>query len=74
MPFRADDVGFDLACAPGPDGHWRGWYDVHVRAEALRPLGLHPEQLTSRPAGTSPPHWWHAATERNAAGIWPVDA
>ena len=28
---------------------------------ALRPLGLHPDQPTSRPTGVSPPAWWHAA-------------
>ncbi|WP_406864903.1 hypothetical protein ABZO31_32475 [Streptomyces sp. HUAS MG47] len=71
MPFRPDDIAFDLACRPGPDGRWRGWFGVRVRAEALRPFGLHPDQPTSLPA-PSPPAWWHAAAERAAAGIWPL--
>ncbi|WP_418960970.1 hypothetical protein [Streptomyces tritici] len=72
MPFRPDDLRIGLSCGPGPDGRWRGWFDVRVRAEALPPLGLHPDQPTSRPTA-SPPAWWHAAAERAAAGIWPVD-
>ncbi|MEN3609497.1 hypothetical protein [Plantactinospora sp. ZYX-F-223] len=66
MPFDSDDVRCGLACGPGPDGRWRGWYDVRVRAEALRRLGLHPDQPTSTVTGASPPAWWHAAAERAA--------
>ncbi|MEV0117526.1 hypothetical protein AB0H77_30525 [Streptomyces sp. NPDC050844] len=47
-----------------PDGHWHGWFTVHVRSSALRPLGLHPDQPTSKATGPSPPGWWHAAAER----------
>lgn len=64
MPFADREVYFGHACAPGPDGHWRGWIDVRVRADALRLLGLHPEQPTSCPGRPSPPGWWHAAAER----------
>ncbi|MFB8088993.1 hypothetical protein [Streptomyces sp. NPDC055992] len=67
MPFAPDEIRFDLACGVGPDGHWHGWFDVHVRAEALRRLGLHPDQPASRVTGASPPpRWWHAAAERHA--------
>lgn len=68
MPFGPDEVSVDLLCGPGPDGHWRGCFMVHVRADALRPLGLHPAQPLSRVAGPSPPGWWHAAAERRARG------
>ncbi|MEE1749552.1 MULTISPECIES: hypothetical protein [unclassified Streptomyces] len=66
MPIPAGELHCDLVCAPGPDGHWRGWITVRVRASALRPLGLHPDQPTSRPTAPSPPGWWHAAAERAA--------
>ncbi|MEU8530192.1 MULTISPECIES: hypothetical protein [Streptomyces] len=74
MPFRPEDIGWSLSCGPGPDGRWHGWFDVRVRAEALRPLGLHPDQPTARPAAGSPPAWWHAAADRAADGIWPLDS
>ncbi|MDF6042341.1 hypothetical protein LRD69_09235 [Streptomyces sp. JH14] len=61
MPFPLDDVCCDLACGPGPDGIWRGWITVRVRATALRPLGLHPDQPGSQPRAPSPPRRWHAA-------------
>ena len=61
------DVRFDLACGRDPDGRWRGWFRVMIRAEALRPLGLHPDQPTSTPVGPSPPGWWHAGAERSGA-------
>ncbi|MGW8882604.1 hypothetical protein, partial [Streptomyces mirabilis] len=54
-----------LACGIGTDGHWHGWFHIHVRADALRRLGLHPDQPTAEVTGTSPPRWWHAAAERN---------
>ncbi|MBT2368040.1 hypothetical protein J7E88_22670 [Streptomyces sp. ISL-10] len=60
------DVSWGLACGPGPDGRWRGWFSVDVRADALRRLGLHPDQPTARADGPSPPGWWHAAAERTA--------
>ncbi|SFP07895.1 MULTISPECIES: hypothetical protein [Actinomadura] len=64
MPFQDDDILIDLVCGPGDDGHWRGWFGVRVRADALRRLGLHPDQPLSRRIGPSPPGWWHAAAER----------
>ncbi|MGI5205474.1 hypothetical protein ACQEU6_28325 [Spirillospora sp. CA-108201] len=66
MPFENDEVTIGLACGRDPDGRVRGWYSVQVRADALRRLGLHPDQPTSRVAGPSPPAWWHAAAERAA--------
>ncbi|SCG68539.1 hypothetical protein [Micromonospora inositola] len=65
MPFPPDEIRFDLACGPGPDGRWHGWYRVEVEGAALRPLGLHPDQPTSVVDGPSPPGWWHAAAERH---------
>ncbi|MEV8452359.1 hypothetical protein AB0467_21580 [Streptomyces sp. NPDC052095] len=66
MPFDPDEMQVGLACGVGPDGHWHGWYDVRVRADALRRLGLHPDQPASEVTGASPPGWWHAAAERGA--------
>ncbi|WP_433465766.1 hypothetical protein [Spirillospora sp. CA-128828] len=68
MPFENDDVTIGLACGPGPDGRWHGWYSINVRDDALRRLGLHPDQPTSKVVGPSPPGWWHAAAERAARG------
>ncbi|MFH9746184.1 hypothetical protein ACH4MN_17335 [Streptomyces anulatus] len=65
-PFAGNLVRCDLACGVGADGHWHGQYVVRVRADALRGLGLHPDQPTAVIAGPSPPRWWHAAAERNA--------
>lgn len=66
MPFEPREIHWDLACGIGPDGHWHGWFTVHVDASALRRLGLHPSQPTSAPATPSPPGWWHAAAEHRA--------
>ncbi|MET7410768.1 hypothetical protein [Streptomyces rubiginosohelvolus] len=65
MPFAGDLIRCDLACGIGADGHRRGWYTVRVGADALRTLGLHPDQPTSVITAPSRPRWWHAA-ERNA--------
>ncbi|MGW2558661.1 hypothetical protein ACWCXB_05310 [Streptomyces sp. NPDC001514] len=56
----------DLTCGVGSDGHWHGWFGVRIPADALRRLGLHPDQPTAKVDGPSPPGWWHAAAERNA--------
>ncbi|WP_078489525.1 hypothetical protein [Streptomyces bikiniensis] len=66
MPFAPDEVRWDLSCGLGPDGHWKGWFTVRVHPDALRRLGLHPDQPTARATNPSPPRWWHAAAERNA--------
>ncbi|WP_406119910.1 hypothetical protein [Streptomyces sp. NBC_00989] len=66
MPFAQEELRWDLACGIGPDGHWHGWFDVRVRTDALRGLGLHPDQPTAEAVGPSPPGWWHAAAERRA--------
>jgi len=44
MPLSANDVRVDLVCGKDPGGHWRGWYRILVEANALRRLGLHPDQ------------------------------
>jgi hypothetical protein len=67
MPFVESEIRFGLACGPGADGRWRGWFTVDVESEALRRLGLHPEQPGFLVRGPSPPGWWHAAGERYAA-------
>ncbi|MEU2721713.1 hypothetical protein ACFW4X_19530 [Streptomyces smyrnaeus] len=66
MPFERGEVQWGLACCAGPDGCWQGWFDIRVHADALRRLGLHPDQPTAKVIGPSPPGWWHAAAERNA--------
>ncbi|RSM80687.1 hypothetical protein DMH04_29605 [Kibdelosporangium aridum] len=55
FPFRDDEVRIDLMCRPGPQG-WEGQCVISVQADALRRLGLHPDQPTSRIVGSSP--WW----------------
>ncbi|WP_327267050.1 hypothetical protein OG444_37510 [Streptomyces sp. NBC_01232] len=65
-PFAPDEIQIDLVCGIGPDGHWHGWFGIRVRADALRRLGLHPDQPTAGAIGASPPGWWHAAAERRA--------
>ncbi|MGX9885263.1 hypothetical protein [Streptomyces sp. NPDC002276] len=70
MPFAQDELSWGLACGPGPDGHWHGWFDVRVRPDALRRLGLHPDQPTAELVGLSPPGWWHADAERRSSN-WP---
>jgi len=70
MPFVvAREVRFDLACGPGDDGQWHGWFTVEVAAEALWRLGLHPSQPSAVLDGPSPPGWWHAAGERYALHV-----
>ncbi|MET9226069.1 hypothetical protein [Lentzea sp. NPDC003310] len=59
MPFGSEDVRVDLMCRPGS-----GVIAISVEPDALRRLGLHPEQPTSRVTGASPPAWWHAEAER----------
>ncbi|MFC1418917.1 hypothetical protein [Streptacidiphilus cavernicola] len=66
MPFASNEIVIDLACGIGADGHWHGWFGIRVDADALRRLGLHPEQPSATVTGQSPPRWWHAAAERNA--------
>jgi hypothetical protein len=51
MPFAQDEIRWGLACGVGPDGHWHGWFDIRVHADALRRLGLHPEQPTAEVVG-----------------------
>jgi hypothetical protein len=66
MPFRMEELRFDLPCGAGHDGRWRGWAAVRVEAGALWRLGLHPEQPAAAVDGPSPPEWWHDAGERYA--------
>ncbi|MFE7525547.1 hypothetical protein ACFU7Y_07475 [Kitasatospora sp. NPDC057542] len=57
MPFAAGAVRRDLLRGIGPDGRRHGRFGVRVRADALRPLGLHPEQPSATVTGASPPGW-----------------
>ncbi|MFD0029368.1 hypothetical protein ACWGDS_13605 [Streptomyces sp. NPDC055059] len=66
MAFTPDEVRVDLSCGIGPDGHWHGWFNVRVHPDALRQLGLHPDQPTAKITSPTPPGWWHAAAECNA--------
>ncbi|MFJ6754939.1 hypothetical protein [Streptomyces sp. NPDC091273] len=66
MPFDPDGVRIDLSCGIGPDGRWHGWFTVRVHTDALRRLGLHPDQPTAEITHPSPPGWWHATAERHA--------
>ncbi|MFG3410259.1 hypothetical protein [Streptomyces sp. NPDC048142] len=66
MPFAPDRIHCDLLCGAGADGRRRGWYVVRMHTDALRGLGLHPDQPTAVITGPPPPRWWHAAAERNA--------
>lgn len=49
-----------------PDGDRQCRIEVEVAADALRPLGLHPDQPSAVVNGPSPPGWWHAEAERRA--------
>ncbi|MEU4243396.1 hypothetical protein [Actinoplanes sp. NPDC026619] len=64
MPFAMTEIRWGHACGVGADGHWHGWIDIQVRADALRLLGLHPSQPTAAITGPPRPGWWHAAAER----------
>jgi hypothetical protein len=68
MPFVPDEIRWSLACGKHPDGHWHGWFVVCIHADALRRLGLHPDQPTAIVTGPTPPRWWHAAAERSSRG------
>ncbi|MGW6918733.1 hypothetical protein ACWGB8_33675 [Kitasatospora sp. NPDC054939] len=48
----------DLMRAPAADGGVQCVVAVRVRADALRRLGLHPDQPTSAPADPLPPASW----------------
>ena len=58
MPFRDDEVRIDLLnCGP------RGcWVRISVEADALRRLGLHPDQPTSHLTAAWPPVHWSRGT------------
>ncbi|WP_042445572.1 hypothetical protein [Streptacidiphilus jiangxiensis] len=53
-----EDVRIDLMRGQGPDGKPNCTVVVRLRADALRRLGLHPDQPTSVPADPLPPKWW----------------
>lgn len=59
-------VRVELICGRDELGRPHGTVRVCIPGELLRPLGLHPEQPTSRVVGPSPPAWWHAAGQRYA--------
>ncbi|MEV7600704.1 hypothetical protein AB0O91_25365 [Kitasatospora sp. NPDC089797] len=66
MPFPPEALRCDAPCGIGPDGRRQCWFVVRVEAEALRRLGLHPDQPTAVVDGPGPPGWWHAEAERRA--------
>ncbi|NYV77511.1 hypothetical protein [Streptomyces sp. UH6] len=66
MPFAGDEVRLDLLRCAGPGGSRHCVTEIHVHPDALRRLGLHPEQPTARVTGPAPPAWWHAEAERLA--------
>ncbi|KAB1990210.1 hypothetical protein F8144_03950 [Streptomyces triticiradicis] len=53
-------------CGVRSDGRRHGTILVRVRADALRRLGLHPDQPTSGPADPLPPKWWGPWARRAA--------
>jgi hypothetical protein len=59
MPIPGEQIRVDLLCRPGS-----GTIAISVHPDALRRLGLHPEQPSSQVSGVSPPAWWHAEAER----------
>ncbi|MEV6925966.1 hypothetical protein AB0M46_15935 [Dactylosporangium sp. NPDC051485] len=64
MPFEGHHVRIQLACGPGHDGRWHGWYRVEIAADVLRPLGLHPSQAAAALTNPGVPKWWKAAAVR----------
>ncbi|MET7397889.1 hypothetical protein ABZS66_30815 [Dactylosporangium sp. NPDC005572] len=60
MPIAAEQVMIGLYCGP-----WGGTIDIQVAGAALWPLGLHPDQPTSRIVGPPRPKWWHAEADRS---------
>jgi hypothetical protein len=66
MPFAINEIRWELACGRRSDGHWHGWFGIHIHAAGLRRLGLHPDQPTATTTGPTPPNWWHATAELNA--------
>jgi hypothetical protein len=53
------------AAAIRPAGRWHGDITLHVAGEALRKLGLHPDQPMSHVLAGPMPVSWHAAAERS---------
>lgn len=67
MPIRDDEIVIGLLCRAGLEtGRRSCWYEIWIEPDALRRLGLHPDQPASKIVGPSPPTWWHAAAERAA--------
>jgi hypothetical protein len=64
FPFTGDDIRIDVMCGRYADGRPRGWFRILIRPSALRPLGLHPDQPTSRIIGPTPPAWSRAEAMR----------
>ncbi|WP_151773096.1 hypothetical protein [Streptomyces abyssomicinicus] len=67
MPFAGEEIRLDLLQCAGPDGGRQCVVAIRVHPDALRRLGLHPEQPTARVTGPTPPAWWHAEAERLAS-------
>ena len=64
LPFDDTDIRIDLTCGRRDDGAWHGVLAIGVRAEALRTLGLHPDQPWSGILAPPQPAWWRAEALR----------
>ncbi|GAA3015452.1 hypothetical protein GCM10020229_28290 [Kitasatospora albolonga] len=58
MPFDEADFRIDLMRCRDPEGRVYCHSQFSIRADALRRLGLHPDQPTSAAADPPPPKWW----------------
>jgi hypothetical protein len=57
-----------LYCGRRSDGQPRGTLEIHMRADQLSYLGLHPEQPWSRITGPARPGWARAEALRHMIG------
>jgi hypothetical protein len=59
-PFATGEFVIDHLCGRSGDGSRWGVFEFKIRSSALRRLGLHPDQPTSRIVGPAQPPWWRA--------------
>lgn len=59
-PFAESELVIDHFCGRHKDGTPWGSFSFKIRPSALRRLGLHPDQPTSRIVGPAQPRWWRA--------------
>jgi len=65
LPCGLEDIHINLYCGRRADGHWRGTFQIQMRADQLRHLGLHPDQPWSRITGPERPGWARAEALRH---------